>query len=107
MCVQEYTSKVGVCARINVYTCVCVYIGTQAKHIWAGKYLKRLQIIGMVGKRRKCPLSLGSRSHPSSAKDNGRKPRGKKGIGEGSRTRLGVLCFTLEVQKLRSLSLFS
>lgn len=66
----------------------------------AGKYLKGLQIIALMGKRRKCPFSLGSHSHPSSAKDNGRKPRGKKEI-RGSRSRLGVLCFTLEVRKLR------
>lgn len=76
-------------------THVCVYMNTRA-----GKYLKGLQIIALMGKRRKCPLSLGSHSHPSSAKDNGRKPRGKKEI-RGSRTRLGVLCFTLEVRKLR------
>lgn len=25
---QEYLSKVGVCACINVYACICVYMGT-------------------------------------------------------------------------------
>lgn len=92
-----------------MYKCVRIYLcvyGHSSKTYKGGKYLKGLQIIAVVGKRRKCPLSLGSHSHPSSAKDNGRKPRGKKEIG-GSRTRPGVLCFTLEVRKLRGLSLFS
>lgn len=78
---QEYKSKVGVCACINVYMCLCVY--THSSKTGIGWKVPERVMNSTVGKRSNCPLSLGSHSQSSSAKDNGRKPKGKKGMGGG------------------------
>lgn len=81
--VRGYMSAVGVCACRNVYACVCVHIGTRAKHMgW--KTPERATNNRYGGReKRVSPLSRSSRSRPTSAKDNGRKPRGEKEMGWG------------------------
>lgn len=95
---QDYMSKVGMHACINVYTCVCVHIDTQAKHVWARKYLKGLRIIGTVGK------SSGLPQPPHLCQRQWQEAKGKGGMGEPNQA--GLPLFHTESAEIRKLTSF-